>query len=539
MANREHERQLLRKYARPIVHMRRQHKLKRLALVFGAGVSKSFGLPGWSELIERIASDRAVGGREILERASNRRSLPFVIELLFQHFRKTEYEEQNGWKIPTVEFENRTAAKWQRICAKHLYKRAPRYFTPAINSHPYLSALLPIIQKTPLTVTYNFDDFLERALYATKSQDDKSRGFETVTNPWIQFRRESGVVYHPNGVIKSELMELPADKFIFSESSFARQTVGGSGDTKFLVSHFCKNTCLVIGASLEDESLRSTLIWSAETNSGNFHYCVHFLRKRSSLTKAETDAIRRANFNVFNLITLFLTEPEIAALAQLIDPGQISDDDLRDIGEQEGVPLVYKYYLTGAIGVGKSETARQLENLSVIDEWLEPRISILAKPWDELTTKERDRADAWIVNQFKLKNDKLRHETPGVFIIDRPPLDPLAFTPANDRPAKAKLLLETICPRQKWGIVPGAVILFTGDPQDLALRVLLTGRDDYTAERLERMQKDLCRLYRGAGVITIDIRGMAVRDVTKKVAEMIFFDGYREYQLGKRLRRYT
>ena len=82
------------------------------------------------------------------------------------------------------------------------------------------------------------------------------------------------------------------------------------------------------------------------------------------------------------------------------------------------------------------------------------------------------------------------------------------------------------------------MILFTGDPQDLALRVVLTGRDDYTAERLERMQKDLCRLYRGAGVITIDIRGMAVRDVTKKVAEMIFFDDYREYQLSKKLRRY-
>jgi len=539
MADREHERQVLRKYARPVVHMRRQHKLKRLALVFGAGISKSFGLPGWSELAKRIAGDRQVKGREILERATSRTSLPFVIELLFQHFRKTYYEQQDGRKIPAVEFENRAAANWQRICAKHLYKRSPRYFSSAVDRHPYLSELLPIIQKTPLTVTYNFDDFVERALCAKKSIDDKSRGFETVTNPWIQFRRENGVVYHPNGVIKSELMELPADKFIFSESSFAQQAVGSVGDASFLVNHFCKNTCLVIGASLEDESLRSTLIWSAETSPGNFHYCVHFLRKRASLTKADAEAIRRANFNVFNLITLFLTEPEIAALARLIDDTQVPDDELLDVADEEGVPLVYKYYLTGAIGVGKSETARQLENLSVIDEWLEPRISILAKPWDELTRKERDRADAWIVNQFKLKNDKLRHETLGVFIIDRPPLDPLAFTPANARRAKAKLLLDTICPRQKWGIVPGAVILFTGDPQDLALRVLLTGRDEYTAERLERMQKDLCGLYRGAGVITIDIRGMAVRDVTKKVAEMIFFDDYREYQLSKKLRRYT
>src|SRR5262249_49091407 len=156
--------------------------------------------------------------------------------------------------------------------------------------------------------------------------------------------------------------------------------------------------------------------------------------------------IRRANFNVFNLITLFLTENEIAALARLIDDTQILEEELRDLATREGVRLLYKYYFTGAIGVGKSATARQLENLSVIDEWLQPRLPILAKPWDSLTQAERDEADDWIVKQFALKNDRLRHENLGVFVIDRPPLDPLVFTPVKDRAAKARMLCDAICP---------------------------------------------------------------------------------------------
>jgi hypothetical protein len=137
MTDRDRERQLLRRYVRPIVHMRRQCKLKRLALVFGAGVSKSFGLPGWSELIENIAQDPDVNGHEILKRTSRRMSLPFMTEVLFQHFRKAEHDKYDREKTSSLEFENRTAAKWQRICAKHLYKKAPTEFRSAVRQHPY------------------------------------------------------------------------------------------------------------------------------------------------------------------------------------------------------------------------------------------------------------------------------------------------------------------------------------------------------------------------------------------------------------------
>src|SRR4051812_21587539 len=111
------EQELLRKYARPIVHMRGQLAQNRLALVLGAGISKSFGLPAWPDFVKRIAEDPAVAGEEILKRVDNRGSLPFMTELLFQHFRKTELEQRKDGEARSLEFENRTQAKWQRICA--------------------------------------------------------------------------------------------------------------------------------------------------------------------------------------------------------------------------------------------------------------------------------------------------------------------------------------------------------------------------------------------------------------------------------------
>jgi hypothetical protein len=264
--NRHHQK-LLTEYARPIVHMRHQFEQNRFGLALGAGLSTSLGLPDWPELVTRIANDRSVQGDEILQRFTARASLPFKTELLYQHFRRRESKKAGAKNIHSLEFENRTFASWLGICAKHLYRSSGGAFAKAIASHPYLARLIPIVQSTQLTVTYNFDDFLERALGQNKRSDDNSRGFETITNLRMQYRRTGGVVYHPNGIIPSIAMELPADRFVFSESSFARQLVGApAGETSFLVNHFCKSTCLIIGSSLEDETLRNVLIQSAEVN---------------------------------------------------------------------------------------------------------------------------------------------------------------------------------------------------------------------------------------------------------------------------------
>jgi hypothetical protein len=524
----EAHKKLLKEYPRALVHMRAQLKSKRLSVVFGAGLSKPFGLPNWATLVEKIAQDRAVQGQEVLDRLKERGSLPYKTELLFQHFWCRQAKSLDPSKLGSPEFENRTLGKWFGICRKHLYQDATHNFKKALESHVYLARYLPIIQETPITITYNFDDFLEQALFAKRK--DTSLGYETVTNPWTQFRRRDAVIYHPHGVLPRQLMEFPKDRLVFSESAYAKLFLGAlAGDFSFLLNHMSKNTCLMVGSSLEDEDLRNLLVQSAQANPGNPHYHVYFLEPGKSMPASDAQAIRRANFHVYNLITLFLHEDEIAALADLLCGGYLNDNEFADRLLELGSQSAYRFYLTGALGVGKSAATTQLRNLMVLDEWAEPRLPVLAKSWDQLTPAQKKRADSWVAKQFRIKNDRLRHETFGIALVDRPPMDPLAFTPVPEQPEKANFLLKTICPGGKWEIADGTVILLIGDPKELAARVLSTGRDEYTEKKLSDMERNLRLLYSGEGIRIVETRGRSVAEVTKAVSEIIHFDDYKPF----------
>src|SRR5713226_10308046 len=90
------QKKLLKEYPRAVVHMRAQLKLHRLSLVFGAGLSKPFGLPNWGTLVEDIAADPEVAGQKILERFKDKGSLPYKTELLFQHYRNRRAKAEIG-----------------------------------------------------------------------------------------------------------------------------------------------------------------------------------------------------------------------------------------------------------------------------------------------------------------------------------------------------------------------------------------------------------------------------------------------------------
>jgi hypothetical protein len=292
---------------------------------------------------------------------------------------------------------------------------------------------------------------------------------------------------------------------------------------------------LIIGSSLDDEDLRNILVQSAKANPGNPHYAVHFLKPGEPISAEEAEAIRRANFHVYNLITLFLHEDEIAALGDLLNVQTIPNCELADRLAELDRPPAFNFYLTGALTVGKSTAASQFRNLMVLDEWTAPRLDLLALPWDKLTPAEKDQVDQWIANQFRIKNDRLRHENFGVALIDRPPMDPLAFTEPSDRAAKAKLLLDAICPGDKWDVAPGTVVFLTADPKELAARVLATGRDEYTEERLRRMEADLSSVYSGRGVRVVDTRGRSIDEVAKTVSEIVHFEEYVPFDFSGRL----
>jgi hypothetical protein len=533
--------ELFKSYPRAVVHLRHQFKEKRFGLILGAGVGIDFRIPLWKDLVAKIANDPIVAGATVLNGHAKEKSLPYKTEMLFQHFRKKKLETLSD-ELSEIEKQSSVNAKWSELCARHIYEHVEPNLELALGNHPYFNDILPLVQGSHLTITFNFDDLLERSLaFRKRPEDEKNRGYETVTDPWPQFRRSNSVVYHPHGIVPahSRLMELPVDRFVFSEAAYSAQYVGSRGhDSSFLLSHFARNTCLLVGCALEHE-LKNVLMRGAQINPGNYHYYIDFIGSESERpSDEEQQLIAETNFNVYNLITLFLTREQIKALFILVDTQKIQDDAMRDFAAQAEVGLKYNYYLTGAIGVGKSTTASLLRSLYVLDEWLEVRPVILAKPWDKLSDDERKQADEWIANQFLQKNNTLRHLVSGISIIDRPPLDPLAFTAEEDRPSKAQSLLNTICPNGKWEIEPGVVILLTGDTEILAARVRATGREDYSVEKLDRMQRDQQKIYNGDGVHVIDTRNLSVLDVTKQVATIIHRSEYIPFQLHATLRSF-
>lgn len=509
--------------------MRKQVVLGRFGLAFGAGLSKGFGIPTWDALVAKLASDPDVHGEEVLQTVPPRAGLPYKTEMLFAHFRQLRYANESPDAHHTRTLDYRIGAEWRAIVRKHLYSTVTGDINHLLDSHPYFKHYLPLIQNSPMTVTYNFDDFIERALLSSRNGTNAgSRGFESVTNPWSQFRHNTAVIYHPNGVVPQNILESPSDRFVFSEASYAEQLMGiFAGDQAGLISHLSKHTCLLIGLSLEDDTLRNVLMQAARACPGNFHYYVHYVKPGETLDEEKQRAITHANFKVYNLVTLFLNDDEIRALGELLNTEEYPKDAFCDLAQQHGIRVRFRFYITGPLGVGKSTTINYFRNLVVLDEWLDQRPDVLAKDWKTLTPDETQQADQWIANQFKLKNDILRNEREGIFLMDRGPLDPVAFTPDTEWNNKAQQLLTSICPgHATWSVEDGRVILLQGESNELALRMILTQREDYTADKLREMEGRLTKVYGTNGVTRFDSHGLTPSDVARRIAEIIHLEQY-------------
>ncbi len=520
---------ILERYSRPITHMRKQVCANRFGLIFGAGLSQGCQIPTWEKLVKALAKDTEIGGECLLQVIPPRAGLPYQTEMLFEHFRQRRYDGTAIEQHNTRALDYRIGADWRELIRKHLYANAAGNMGDSLDIHPYLKQYLPIIRRTHMTVTYNFDDFLEQSLLRERGDGNaSSRGFESVTNPWTQFRRPNAVIYHPNGVVPQNPLETPSDRFVFSEASYVKQLMGiFAGEQAGLVSHLSKHTCLLIGLSLEDDTLRNVLMQTARSCPGDVHYYVHHLKPGKTLEKETKRAITLANFKVYNLVTLFLHDEEIHALGELIDIDSYPTNKFCDFAAQHDIEVRYRYYVIGALGVGKSTAINQFRNLVVLDEWLEQRLPILAKRWDKLTNDEKRTADEWVINQFKMKNDILRNDHEGVFVMDRGPLDPVAFTPDTEWSDKSAQLLSTICPGQaQWQVEDGRVILLQGEGSELALRMVITKREDYMAEDLQRMEERLGKTYGVEGVTRFDTRGLVPSDVARRVAEIIHLEAY-------------
>ncbi len=525
------QKKVLKQYTKPIVHMRHRLRRKKFSLVFGAGIGEGFGIPRWDELLDKIAKDQAVKGSSLLRRNKDRSHGPKT-QVLFHRFASRLQAHDKSLSLAQIKH------RWRQIVREHLYENANKDIDSLVDEHDYIEPFIKIIQESSMTVNYNFDDYIEKILYTKTSpgpSTEYARSFETVWDPQLQTKLDRCVIYHPNGFLPEEDMERPSGGLVFCEDEFADQLIETmAGRYTSLLYHYSQNTCLFIGLSLQDSTLKHLLRQSATLNPGHYHYYVDYYEKTSSKPeKSERQAVYEANFNLYNLITLFLSKDELKALGHLIG---LDDTEFLPNAADARINLVFCYYVIGAIGAGKSSVISYFRNLTTHDEWPDFRLRELGKRHKKLSAKEETEVDNWINKQFKKKNDILARVTAGLHIVDRAPLDPISFKRPSKRSHRAASLMANIC---KTGnptkIRSGHVVLLEGEPQVLEERARAGGKE-HTARDLEEMQKTLSRIYHSRkGMSLVDTRRKSKEEVVKEVAQILHSQVYEEVDLHSRL----
>jgi hypothetical protein len=516
---------LIRKYGKHIIHMRQQQQRNKFGLCCGAGISKDFNIPTWEELVFEISKNKTIEATNLLHEGQ---SLTIRVQLLFEHFRTAwlkNHSTENDKKMQKMIIRD-----WIQIIHDEMYKNVSED-SQELN-HTYLKEFIPIIINSTITINYNFDDFIERLIIASRDKNKQyyEREYETIWDPSIQFKRNKGVIYHPNGFIPYNLIEGFSENFVFSESAFADQLIDSiSGHYNALQYYFSKITFLFIGISLNDTNLKHMLRQNVRLSPGNFHYYIYYVERSDQLSEEEKNAIQKTYFNMYNLITLFLTGECIKELGSLLN---CDESTIGEWFEKQNIPTVYRYYISGSVATGKTTSINNLKSFCVYNEWPDPKKNNLNKPHTQLSPLERTELDQWISSQFYKKNFLISSERFGIQIIDRSPLDPIAFSEYGKWNEKAISLMKVYLPGKDSKIVDGQIVLLEADSETIIVR-LIDRNSEYEKGYLDILKMIFSKIWKKSKCVILNTTELDIEMMIKKIIEIIFFSEYKPINIGK------
>jgi dephospho-CoA kinase len=542
---------LEKRYSKALCHLNNARRTSRLGLILGSGVSEDLKIPKWRDLVDAIDAELGYDSSGAPE--SHR------AEQQFQHYKINKTAELIGWHP------NRIAAAvtsgWREVVASRLYSNFPgaigssteaydaslEAYNDSIKKHPYLMKLGKLAQSARLVVTHNFDDALEVAI----GLDSSSRRSHSFWKPEPFLLPEVVSVYHPNGYTPLRRTAKGSESLILTEASFADHLANtNTEEAHYLLRHLADKTFLIVGHSLADGTLKNALRQHANQHPGHVNYFLYFHKDgEAGLSEVQRRAIRQANFETYNLITIFANSPDIAEILRLV---AMEEKELEGHLLRQSVKSRYVYYFVGAVSSGKSTALRHLRNFFTVEEWPRDMPPVMNRQSVGLDAAQKREIDVKLEDAIWQKNTQVRDVIVGIVAVDRAPLDFIAFPTQKDEvmqvtaQERATAVLDRLQRNEFKDLCEGQVVVVQADPEMLVERQLQrSGRtkpeevkSGETKRYLEHQRGCLGKIYAKsiADGSVVESGHCIPGGAAKDAARIIHFEEYRPFDFVSRLR---
>jgi len=411
----------------------RCHDHERLGLVLGAGVSNDANIPMWEELVRRLAKAANVPDERMALHKEARLPETFLAEILFR--KHCADQELATPKLSSKYRAYHVNATWKEKIRTCLYQDIDgKDFAKTIENHVYLKSLAKLVCAARFAVIFNFDDIVDQAVVShvdeirTAASSAPLANPEIIYHPKTETRKNAPVIYHINGILPMDALRRGSENVVLTEDAFADVLLSpNSRDAEFVISQFSIRTFLLLGLSLNDNSLKNILRSSAKLNPANFHFAIFHEKEGERRDAERRKEIFDANESVYNLISLFLTTDEVKALIDILNSPTGSDFD-NSLHQLTPGKIDRKYYLVGSIAAGKSSVLDHLRCFTTFEEFGGRVPAAMYQNDRTLTGEEQTVVDDFLFPRLIQKNNSMIRTNSGIRITDRAYLDLFAFS---------------------------------------------------------------------------------------------------------------
>lgn len=524
-----------------LCHMWQRLERRRLGLILGAGVSSDAGCPTWKALVQRLTDEFPELKNCFKAHRNAGLQETYITQILFS-LHQASTRATSALSVPAQFEQYQIDSTWMEIVHRELYRDISALtYADISKKHRYLASLGRLVCRTDLTVNFNFDDLVDEAAIDFARSRNKEQP-EIISRPKIETRKDASVIYHINGYLPREPRRRRSESLVFTEDAFADVLISPTlHDSDFLMSRFARTTFLLLGTSLNDNSLKNMLRAGMKRSSANHHYIVYWEDPKAPRSVEERSHIFDVNLEVYNLISVFLTTEQIAELIDLLneEDAALFEADLLRFSSHN---TRRKYYLVGSVVAGKSSSLEGLRCFSTFEEWSGRPPAKMYQDHKTLNQAERKEIDDWLYSQLREKNDKMRRSGVGVYVMDRGYLDLCAFSESSGENVTKLTELRARVSNFGGPLEAGQVIFLKANEVTLSERQAKRGKlrganqqIDYDGASLVQQSDILKDVYHPEDKFIFDNSRESADQTSRRIARQILLGAYVPFQFEKRI----